>query len=132
MAKNRGTKGNPVGNAQNMSPIVKKINELRFAIDQYKAENPDIDVEAILSEQKELLPILDLVSNRELNKFITYAKEQGTKMSFHDMEMGVVSAGRKDMQSGLAEILDSITFDKPVCSECLEEKENRGRTKKKL
>jgi hypothetical protein len=130
MTKNRDAKGNQAGNTQDMTVIVQKITEAAIAIEQYKAENPDIDVEAILSEQKELLPIMRLLPNRELDKFISYAKEQGTKMPFQAMEMGVLNAGRKDMQNGLAEILDSLKFDKSVCAECNEEMDNRGRSKK--
>lgn len=132
MANNREGRRKQGGTAQDISSIVQKINALRFAIEQYKSENPDVDVEALLSEQNELLPILGLLPHRELDKFITYAKEQGTKMSFHAMETGVVAAGRKDMQNGLAEILDSIGFDKPVCSECNEKMDDRGRSKKKF
>jgi hypothetical protein len=132
MAPNRKTKRNQTGNAQDMSLLVQKINETRLAIEQYKAKNPDIDVEAVLSEQKDLLPILGLLPNRELDKFITHAKEQGTKMSFHEMETGVMAAGRADMQNGLAEIVNSLKFKKGVCPECNNEMDNRGRSKKKL
>jgi hypothetical protein len=139
MVKNKKAKGNQADNGQNMTLIVQKMNALCFdaeqynaAVAQYKAENPDIDVEAILSKEKDLLPILGLLPNRELDKFISYAKEQGTKMPFKDMEMGVLAAGRTDMQNGLAEILDSIKFDTPICPECNEKMENRGRSKKKL
>jgi hypothetical protein len=121
--KNTKTKGN-----RDITALLQKINE---DIEQYKAENPGIDVDAALSEQKELLPILGLLPNRELDRFINYAKEQGTNMSFSAMEMGVLNAGRKDMQSGLGEILDSLTFPKPACPECEEAMDNRGRSKKK-
>jgi hypothetical protein len=138
MAKNRAARGNQADNTQDMSLIVQKMNAMRFAIEQYhvaveqyKAENPDIDVEALLSKQKELLPILGHLPHRELDKFITYAKEQGTNIPFQAMEMGVLAAGRKDMQNGLAEILDSLKFGKPVCPECNEKMDNRGRNKKK-
>ena len=144
MAKNKKARGTQASNAQDMASIVQKIDALNFAteqyniaveeyniaIEQYKVDNPDIDVEAILSEQKELAPILRLLSRRELDQFITYAKEQGTKMPFQAMEMGVLAAGRRDMQNGLTEILDSMKFDKPVCSECNEKMDNRGRIKK--
>ena len=140
MAKTQDAKENQTGNAQDMSSLVQKINAINnsaveqynAAIEEYKAENPDIDVEAILSEQKVLLPTQGLFPNRELDKFISYAKEQGTQMPFQAMEMGVLAAGRKDMQNGLAEILDSMKFGKPVCSECNEKKDNRGRSKKKF
>jgi hypothetical protein len=74
------------------------------------------------------------LSNRELDKFIAYAKEQGTTMSFDSMEMGILAAGRKDTQNGLTEILDSLKFDKPTCPEpeCGNGMENRGRGKKKF
>lgn len=131
MVKNRAGRGNHGGNAQGINAIRSAIEQYNAAVAQYKAENPDIDVEALLSEQKALLPTLGLLSNRELDKFISYAKEQGTKMSFDAMEMGILSAGRKDMQTGLAEILDSMKFGKPVCSACNEEMNNRDRSKKK-
>jgi hypothetical protein len=107
-------------------------NLARVAIEQYKAENPNVNVDGILSKHKELLPVMGLSSSRELDKFITYAKEQGTKMSFDAMEMGILAAGRKDMQNGLAEILNPLEFNKPDCSECSEEMDNRGRSKKKF
>jgi len=132
MTNNRNTKTNQTNKAQNLSLLVQKINEIKIIIEQYKTENPGIDIEAILSEQKELLPILGLLPNRELDKFIAHAKEQGTKMPFQEMETGVLVAGRKDMQNGLAEILDSMKFDKPACSECNEGMDNRGRGKKKF
>jgi tRNA(Ile2) C34 agmatinyltransferase TiaS len=53
-------------------------------------------------------------------------------MPFQAIEMGVLAAGRKDMQNGLTEILDSMKFDTPVCPECNEKMENRGRNKKKF
>jgi len=65
-------------------------------------------------------------------KFIDYAKEQGSKMAFGSMEMGIITAGRKDMQNGLAEILNAIDLGKPCCPECGEGMANRGRSKKKL
>ena len=130
MASKKDAKGNQASKTQDLSSIIQKINEAAIAIEQYKAENPNVDVEAILSKQKELLPILGLLQNRELDKFITYAKEQGTRMPFQAMEMGVLAAGRKDMQNGLTEILDSLKFDKSVCSECNDEMDDRGRSKK--
>jgi hypothetical protein len=112
-----------------VSLIIQKANEAARnagdAIEQYKAENPDIDVEAVLREQNELLPIIRQLSSRELDKFVAYAKEQGTKMPFDTMEMGILAAGRMDMKNGLAEILDAMKFDKP------EGTDDRGRSKKK-
>jgi hypothetical protein len=131
MAKNKEEKGNQASKSQDITSIVQRINEIGMAIEQYKAENPDIDVEALLSGQKELLPVLRLLPNRELDRFVAHAKEQGTKMPFQAMEMGVLVAGRKDMQSGLAEILNSIKSGKPVCPECSEGMDDRGRSKKK-
>jgi len=138
MANNKEAKGNKAGNEQDIALIVQKANEMRFAteqyniaIEQYKAKNPDIDVEALLSEQKDLLPVLGLIQNRELDTFVNHAKEQGTKMSFHEMEMGILAAGRNDMQNGLAEILNSIKFDNPTCSECNTKMKDHGRSKKK-
>lgn len=123
---------NQASETKPLTVIVQQISEISYAIEQYKAENPDVNVEEILSEQKEFLPILGLLPNRELDKFIARAKEQGTKMPFQEIEMGVLVAGRRDMQNGLAEILDSIKFDKPTCTECSEGMENRGRSKKKF
>jgi len=130
MKKNKNVKGKQVGHTQDMSLIVQMISEVSLAIEQYKAENPDVDVEAALAEHKELLPVLGLLPSRELSGFVAYAKEQGTKMPFDEMEMGVLAAGRKDMQNGLTEILDSLKFNKPTCSECGENMDNRGRGKK--
>jgi hypothetical protein len=153
MANNRKERENQTGNAQDISLIVQKLNEMRFAteqynialnqynlaveqynltIEQYKAKNPDIDVEALLSEENDLLPILDLLPNCELDKFIRYAKKQGTKMSFDAMEMGVVAAGRTDMQDGLAQIANALEFDTPICPKCNKEMRNCGRSKKKF
>ena len=131
MSNKKAIRPKNAAKAQELSRILEKINEISLAIECYKAENPDDDVEAILSEQKELLPTLKLLENRELDKFIARAKEQGTKMPFRELEMGILSAGRKDMQNGLAEILDSIKFSKPICTECDEVMDNRGRSKKK-
>jgi hypothetical protein len=129
MAKNDSNKRDTTG-------IIQEINEVVYrAIEQYKAENPDVDVDAILSgqnSQNELFSTMRQSSSRELEKFIALAKEQGTKMPFAAMETGVLFAGRKDMQNGLAEILNSLRFDKPTCSECGEEMDDRGRRKKKF
>jgi hypothetical protein len=97
----------------------------------YIGENPEADIVAILSEHNSLRPALDASSNRELEKFIKLAKSQGTKMPFASMEMGILAAGRKDMQNGLAEVLNSLGFDKPDCPECNEGMVNNGRGKKK-
>jgi hypothetical protein len=96
----------------------------------YMGENPDADVAAILSEHNAIQPALGALSNRELDRFIALAKSQGTKMPFDTMEMGILAAGRKDMQNGLAEVLNSLKFDKPDCSECNEGMYNNGRGKK--
>jgi len=132
MANNRNARGSQAGKTQDMTSLVQKINELRIAVEQYKAENPGVDVEAMLSEQKELLPILGLLPNRELDKFIAYAKEQGTSMSFDAMEMGILAAGRKDMQNGLADLANSLKFEKSDCPECDAKMIDRGRFKKKF
>jgi hypothetical protein len=117
----------------NIVDLHHKINEaINTAIERYKVENPDIDVDAILAEHEGELPLLGSLPHRELDKFITYAKQQGTKMPFDSMEKGVLAAGRKDMQNGLSELLNSLKFDKTKCSECGEEMDNRGRSKKKL
>ena len=110
-----------------VSAIIQGANQaINNAIEQFKAENPDIDVETILSEQMELAAQLRQSSSSELEKFVAYAKKQGTKMPFDSMEMGILDAGRKDMRNGLAEILNSTKFDKPAGME------DRGRSKKKF
>ena len=101
-------------------------------IEEIKEKNADIKEETSKSEQKELISAIGEISSQEISKFVGYAKEQGTKMSFDSMEMGILAAGRKDMQKGLAEILDSMKFEQPKCPECNEKLENRGRSKKKL
>ena len=101
-------------------------------IKQIKDKKPDINGETITGEQKELISKIGQISGHEVSKFVAYAKEQGTKMSFDSMEMGILAAGRKDMQNGLAEILDSMKFEQPNCGECNEKMDNRGRSKKKL
>ena len=115
-----------------INDVTAKILEAYDAIEQYKIENPEVDVEAILHEQNELLAKMRQLSSRELDKFVAYAKEQGTKMPFDSIEMGVLDAGRRDMRNGLAEILDSLEFEKPTCLECDEAMDNRGRSKKKF
>ena len=115
-----------------ISAVMRKLNEALNAVEQYKTENPEVDVDIILSAQNELYPILKRLSSRELDKFVTYAKEQGTKMPFDSMEMGILAAGRRDMQDGLAEIVNSLKFEKPTCSKCDEGMDNRGRSKKKI
>jgi predicted peroxiredoxin len=118
-----------------VSAIVSRANratdKANKAIEQFKRENPGADMEVILTGQRELSQVLGRISNSELDKFVSHAKEQGVKMSFDSMEMGVLAAGRKDMQNGLAEILNTLEFDRPVCAECDEKMVNRGRNKKK-
>jgi predicted lactoylglutathione lyase len=123
---------NQANDAQDITALLLKLDEIINAMEQYKVKHPDFDLEAALSERKELLLALQLLKKRELDKFVVYAKEQGTKMSFDAMEMGVLTAGRKDMQDGLAEIVNSLKFEVPVCSECDEKMNNRGLSKKKL
>jgi len=146
MASSKNKSWNQAGNVPDMSSIVQRknaidfaaeqynvaVNEYNAAVEQYKSENPDVNVEAILSEQKKFLPVLVHLSNRELDKFITYAKDQGTRMSIHDMENGVLAAGRKDMENGLAEILNSLKFETAVCPDCNKQMKNHGLSKKKL
>ena len=119
-----------------VSATIKNANEAantaNKAIEQFKIENPGVDVEALLSGQKVPPPGFDQISSREVDKFVAYAKEQGVKMPFDSMEMGIIAAGRKDMQNGLAEILNAIDPGKPACQECDEGMDNRGRGKKKL
>jgi len=121
---------------KDVTAIIENANEAASnankAVEQYKSENPGVDVEALLSEHKRLAPIFEQISSRELDKFVEYAKEQGAKMSFDSMEMGIVAAGRKDMQNGLAEILNTMDTVNPTCPECDEEMKNCGRSKKKL
>jgi len=120
-------------NISDVTTIIKNANEaVSKAIEQFKTENPGVDVEALLSEQNVLLPGLGPFSNREVDKFVTHAKEQGVKMHFDSIEMGILAAGRKDMQNGLAEILNAMDLGKPNCMECDEGMDNRGRSKKKL
>ena len=111
-----------------VSAIISNANR---AIEQFKRENPGADMKAILAEQRALSQVLGRISNSELDKFVSHAKEQGVKMSFDSMEMGVLAAGRKDMQNGLAEILNTLEFDRPACTDCDEKMINRGRNKKK-
>jgi len=110
-------------------------NYVDIAIAHIKAENQSIDVSEMLSDKqdvsRQLLPVLGEMKAREVDKFVAYAKEQGTKMPFEQMEQGILAAGRKDMQNGLAELLNSLSFTKPDCLECDEKTENRGRSKKK-
>ena len=117
---------------ESISAVRQKINEALTAIEKYKTENPDANMEEILSGERELRSVIGEITKGEVDKFVAYAKEQGTKMPFDAMEMGILAAGRNDMQKGLAEILDSIKFDKPACAECNNKLENRGRSKKKL
>ena len=127
-----GPEGNGLVEPIDVSAVMQKINEALNAIEQYKAENPNVDVESILSTQNELFSILRQLSSREIDKFVAHAKEQGTKMPFASMEAGILDAGRKDMQNGLTEILNSLKFEKPICLECDEGLNNRGRSKKKI
>jgi hypothetical protein len=133
-AKIAKLKGNGIVKPIDLSAEVQKIHDALNAIEQYKAENPGVDVDALLSAQNELYPMLRRISGREVDKFVSHAKEQGTKMPFDSMETGIVAAGRKDMQNGLAEILNSLKFEKPICpvTECNEALDNLGRSKKKL
>ena len=113
----------------NANVAVENANE---AIEQFKIENPGVDVEALLSEQKCLPSGFGQISSREVDKFVAYAKEQGVKMPFDSIETGILAAGRKDMQTGLADILNAIDPGKPACLECDELMDNCGRSKKKL
>jgi predicted peroxiredoxin len=132
MANNENAKAKQSSSKREASEIIQMINEaVAIAVKRYKVENPEVDVEAILSEYKAALPALGLMPNSELEKFVAHAKEQGTKMAFDSMEMGILAAGRKDMRNGLAEILNSLDFIKPTCSECDADMDNRGRGKKK-
>ena len=72
--------------------IINKANE---AIEQYKKENPGVDVESLLSEQRSQPLECGEIARSELDKFISYAKKQGMKMPFDAMETGILAAGRK-------------------------------------
>jgi len=131
-------KKNQANNSQDIMTLMQKqreaaiaVERYKTAVEQYKKENPDVDVEDILSKQEEYIPAFEQLKNSELAKFVAYAKEQGIRMSFDAMERGVLDAGRKDMQNSLTEITDSLKFDRPVCPECNKEMENRGKSKKK-
>ena len=91
--------------------IINKANEAKKsaneAIEQYKKENPGVDVELLLSEQRSQALECGEIARSELDKFILYAKKQGMKMPFDAMETGILAAGRKDMQNGLSEILNT-------------------------
>jgi len=100
-------------------------------INRFKAANPNVDLASLSPEGTEIQAILEKAQARELEKFVTYAKQQGTSMSFDAMEMGVLNAGRKDMQNSLAEIVDSLKFERPVSSEDGEKMDHKGRSKKK-
>jgi predicted lactoylglutathione lyase len=130
MANKKQVKVNQSGSMLDATLIQRIQEAVRTTIEQYQEENPGVDVKPLLSENKELLHTLGVSSNRELDKFIAYAKGQGTKMSFDAMETGILAAGRKDMQDGLAEIANSLAFNKPVCPECDEAMDNRGKGKK--
>jgi hypothetical protein len=68
---------------------------------------------------------------QEIRKFIRYAKGEGTKLTIGELENGIMAAGRTDMQNGLAEILNGMKIEAPVCGECGEKLEDLGRSKKK-
>ena len=119
------------------SEHAEKMEALRVAKDEeiirlaeHKAECPVIDAPT-LTVQAEASAMILQTQNSELQKFIKQAKEQGIKMPFEKMEMGVLAAGRRDMENGLTEILNSLEFNKPTCSECDGGMNNRGRSKKK-
>jgi predicted lactoylglutathione lyase len=131
MARSTNAKDKHTNNDQDISVIVQEISEaINAVIAQYKEENPDVDVDAILSEHHEMFPVLGVAQKRELDKFIAYAKEQGTKMPFDTMETGVLVAGHKDMQNGLSEILNYMKFGKPGSPERGEEMADQGQSKK--
>ena len=116
--------------AEQYTDAVMALSEIHQIIEKFYSSHPDVDLATYLSEHDKLQPVIEHFRSNELSRFISYAKEQGTNMSFSDMEMGVLAAGRKDMQDGLSEIADSLKFDAPICSECDEKKDNRGRSKK--
>jgi uncharacterized protein (UPF0264 family) len=125
MARKKSTKAKQLIAAQDMVETIEKL------VGQFKAENPDVDINEILLEHKELKSVFEHVRNQELAKFTAYAKEQGTRMSFSEMEMGILAAGRKDMQNSLAELAESLKFDTPVCSEDGTNMRDCGLVKKK-
>jgi predicted peroxiredoxin len=116
-----------------VSAIIKEAQEsVNKAMEQYKIENPGVDIEMLLAEQKCLPLEFSQIRRREVDKFVKHAIKQGVKMPFDTMEMGIIAAGRKDVQNGLSEILNTINPDKPTCHECNERMEDRGRSKKKF
>ena len=74
-----------------MSSIVQMISEVSLAIEQYKAENPDVDVEAALTEHKELLPVLGLLPSRELSGFVAYAVSTAKKRKTSSLKNATAS-----------------------------------------
>jgi len=126
MADKKSKKADQIVAAQDVVNAIQTIKE-------FQAANPDVDIASLLpkSELGDLQSVLGMLKNRELDRFVIHAKEMGTKMSFADMEMGVLAAGRRDMQNGLAEIADSLKFERPVSTEDGEEMKDRGRSKKK-
>ena len=98
-------------------------------------ERDESEIKASLSSwaaREALKSKLDTMSGTEVRKFVDYAKEQGMKMSFADMEKGIINAGHMDMKKGLEEIANSIKPDIPCCSECGNKMESHGRSKKKV
>jgi len=108
------------------------VVEAMQTIKRFQAANPDVDIASLLTDGTDVQAILEKTRALELEKFVTYAKRQGTNMSFSDMEMGVLNAGRKDMQNSLTEIVDSLKFERPVSTEDGVKMEDKGRGKKKL
>ena len=121
-AESAKTKGKGNAKTIDISTIMQMANETLNAIEQFNAENPCVDVDALLSEHSELISALRRLSRREVDKFVAYAKEKGTAMTSDAMEMGILAAGRKDMQDGLLEIFSSLKFETPICSECVDKR----------
>jgi len=131
MANKKSGKTDQNVTEQDVVAAMKQLGVNLQTISRFKAANPNVDISSLSPEGTEIQAILEKAQARELEKFVTYAKQQGTSMSFDAMEMGVLNAGRKDMQNSLAEIVDSLKFERPVSSEDGEKMDHKGRSKKK-
>ena len=118
--------------SEQMVAAFRMVESIQEMLKEFREGNPDVDIDKILSVHEELRSVLGHVQNLELAKFAAYAKEQGTRMSFGEMEMGVLDAGRKDMQNTLTDIAESLKFDTPTCSEDGTNMRDCGLVKKNL
>ena len=93
----------------------------------------DFNIKAPQSNQRddgEMLHTFGQLAGSEVAGFVANAKKLGTRMSFDEMEMGILAAGRKEMRNGLAEIMNSLEFGKQTDPDRGDTLENRGRRKK--